>query len=58
VHEFLLEPVHGPTRLRHRERFTGLLVPFLTRTLRRTARGFEELNQALKQRAEAVAPEL
>jgi hypothetical protein len=57
-HELLLEqPVHGRTRLRHSERFTGLLVPFLARTLRRTALGFDELNRALKQRAEGVAPD-
>jgi hypothetical protein len=40
------------TVLRHRERFTGILVPFLRTTLRRTARGFAELNQALKERVE------
>ncbi|MGC4807717.1 SRPBCC family protein [Micromonospora sp. DT233] len=52
-HEFLLEPADGGTLVRHREEFTGLLVPLLTRTLNRTESGFEQLNRALKQRAEA-----
>jgi hypothetical protein len=43
------------TALRHRERFTGILVPFLRTTLRRTARGFAELNQALKERVERTS---
>jgi hypothetical protein len=34
------------------EKFTGLLVPFSRSLLSGTARGFEEMNHALKQRAE------
>ncbi|MEO3858263.1 SRPBCC domain-containing protein [Acrocarpospora sp. B8E8] len=52
-HEFILEPIDEGTRFRHREVFTGLLVPLLRRTLRRTETGFELLNQALKKRVEA-----
>ncbi|MFC4147280.1 SRPBCC domain-containing protein [Micromonospora mangrovi] len=53
-HEFVLEPTGEGTRLRHRETFTGLLVPFLKRTLDRTETGFGQLNRALKERAEAT----
>lgn len=53
-HEFLLEPVDEKgTLVRHRERFSGLLVPLLRRTLHRTEEGFSALNCALKQRVEA-----
>jgi hypothetical protein len=53
-HRFTLEPVAGGTRLVQEERFTGLLVPFLARSLRRgTLPGFELMNEALKQRVEA-----
>jgi hypothetical protein len=51
-HEFLLEPAGAGTRLRPREDFAGLLVPFLKATLRRTEAGFDATNRALKQRAE------
>lgn len=52
-HEFLLEPAGAAgTRLRHREDFTGILVPFLGGTLKRTEHGFHALNEALKKRAE------
>jgi hypothetical protein len=40
-------------RFVQRERFTGLLVPFLAHMLDdKTRRGFEEMNRWLKQRAE------
>ncbi|GAA5037462.1 hypothetical protein HNP84_003135 [Thermocatellispora tengchongensis] len=51
-HDFILEPHGQGTLVRHREVFTGLLVPFLRRTLRRTEEGFAALNAALKERAE------
>lgn len=51
-HEFVLEPTAEGTLVRHRETFSGLLVPFLKRTLDRTALGFDQLNKALKERAE------
>lgn len=54
-HLFRIEPL-GPERVRlvHDEEFTGLLVPF-HRILRfsHTRRGFLEMNEALKRRAEA-----
>ncbi|MDX1530758.1 MAG: SRPBCC domain-containing protein [Rhodothermales bacterium] len=44
----------GGTRLTHRERFGGLLVPLLWGGLNTsTRRGFEQMNAALKVRAEA-----
>ena len=57
-HFFLLEPAGaGAVRFIHGERFRGLLVPFLRRTLDTTTRrGFEAMNAALKARVEA-APE-
>jgi hypothetical protein len=51
-HEFILEAAEGGTLLRQREEFGGFLVPFLRRTLDRTEDGFQQLNQALKERAE------
>jgi hypothetical protein len=39
-------------RFTQREKFTGLLVPFSRSLLSGTARGFEEMNRALKERAE------
>ncbi len=53
-HIFEIEPAGaGRTRFTHREVFRGLLVPLLSRSLDRdTTRGFEEMNRALKERAE------
>ncbi len=56
-HILTLEPL-APDRCRFRQReiFTGLLVPLLARSLDRdTLRGFNEMNQALKARAEQSA---
>ena len=56
-HIFTIEPL-GTNRLRfiQREIFTGLLVPLFARGLDTdTQRGFEEMNQALKIRAEQAA---
>lgn len=55
-HQLLLEP--SPENRVHfvqRERFRGGLVPFLGGTLRKTRIGFEEMNNALKIRAEKPA---
>ena len=54
-HVFTIEPITGNrVRFTQRENFTGLLVPFLSRSLDRdTKRGFEEMNQALKSQAES-----
>jgi hypothetical protein len=53
-HRFRLEPVAGGrVRVRHGERFRGLLVPLLRARLERdTRRGFVAMNEALKRRAE------
>src|SRR5437870_334548 len=58
-HIFQIEPL-GPTRTRfiQRERFRGLLVPLMARSLNRDARrGFEEMNHALQARVH-VPPEI
>ena len=53
-HSCTLGPVVADrTRLTQAERFTGCLVPFTGGLLRRTAAGFEAMNQAVA--AEAVA---
>lgn len=55
-HVFTVESL-GDTRVRfvQREIFTGILVPLLARSLDAdTLRGFNEMNQALKSRAEAT----
>lgn len=56
-HIFTIEPLEtGRVRFTQREIFSGLLVPLLTRTLDTdTRRGFEEMNTALKTRAEQTA---
>lgn len=55
-HRFLIEPLgEGKVRFQQSERFSGLLVSLLRGSLDRdTKRGFEEMNQALKARAESV----
>ncbi len=56
-HSFTIEP-RGENRVRfvQREAFKGLLVPLFARSLEtNTQRGFEEMNRALKERAEAAA---
>jgi hypothetical protein len=55
VHEFRLETAGGGTRLTHRETFTGLLVPLVKGTLKRTEQGFHDMNRALKERVESHA---
>jgi hypothetical protein len=53
-HRFLVEPLGGSrTRLTQSEEFGGILVPFMRKLLARTADGFEAMNAALRQRAEA-----
>jgi len=56
-HIFTIEPLGtNRTRFIQREIFTGLLVPIFARGLDTdTRRGFEEMNQALKIRAEQAA---
>jgi hypothetical protein len=53
-HRFQLEAIPGGgTRFTQAERFTGLLVRLFP--LEKTRLGFEQMNRALKQRAEALA---
>ena len=52
-HMLQLEPLAGGrVRFVQAERFRGVLVPFLGKTLARTERGFAAMNEALKGRAE------
>ncbi len=53
-HSFTIEPLDEKrVRFIQHERFTGLLVPLMGKSLDRDAkRGFEEMNRALKERAE------
>jgi hypothetical protein len=55
-HEFVIEPIsEGKVRFRQNERFRGWLVRFVTKSLDRdTKNGFEEMNLALKARAESI----
>jgi hypothetical protein len=54
-HQFQLEPMgERRTRLIHGEVFSGLLVPLLWQNLdTQTRQGFEEMNNALKNRVES-----
>jgi hypothetical protein len=53
-HRFDLEELPGGRcRFTHTETFTGVLVPFLGRTLRNTEAGFTAMNDALRRRSEA-----
>jgi len=57
-HSFLIETLEeNRVRFVQREAFDGLLVPLFSRSLEsNTQRGFEQMNQALKERAEAGSP--
>ena len=57
-HAFTIEQVDdGQVRLVQHEQFRGLLVPFMGRSLdRHTLPAFEQMNQALKRRAEQPQP--
>jgi hypothetical protein len=51
----LFEEEYGKTRFVQRENFSGILVPLLWRRLNvKTRKGFEMMNEALKDRAETV----
>jgi hypothetical protein len=55
-HSFRIEDLPGGrSRLVQSERFSGILVGFVGKTLRKTEAGFAEMNAALKARAEARA---
>jgi hypothetical protein len=55
-HSFVIKPLgDGRVRFVQREQFGGLLLPLLSKMLDGdTRRGFEEMNRALKLRAESV----
>ena len=55
-HSFTIQPLEeNRCRFVQREAFKGLLVPLFARSLEaNTQRGFEEMNRALKERAEAT----
>jgi hypothetical protein len=57
-HSFTIQPLgEGRVRVVQQEHFSGLLVPLLAGSLdRRTLPAFEQMNQALKRRAEAEQP--
>lgn len=51
----LYEEENGKIRFVHREKFSGILVPLLWKQLNvKTRKGFEMMNEALKERAEEV----
>lgn len=53
-HAFRIEPLAGGrTRFTQTERFSGILVRPLRKSLARTQAGFEQMNKALKRRVEA-----
>ena len=55
-HSFTIEPLEeNRVRFHQREAFKGLLVPLFARSLEiNTQQGFEEMNRALKERAETA----
>jgi hypothetical protein len=54
-HYFVLEPQpDGSTALTHGERFTGILVPLMAKTLVDTERGLTSMNEALETRLKSV----
>jgi hypothetical protein len=53
-HYFILERLpNGSTSLTHGERFSGILPPFMSGTLKKTEQGFKLMNMALKKRCES-----
>ena len=56
-HRFEVVPDDDRTRLLHTERFSGILVPLLRKSLdTHTRAGFEAMNTAVKARAEPATP--
>lgn len=54
-HSFIIEPLdENQVRLVQSEKFNGLLVPFFTSLLEDTRKSFNDMNRALKERAERV----
>ena len=58
-HSLLMEPTaNGGTRFTQAERFSGILVRLFSGTLDSTQLGFQQMNEALKARAEAARLEI
>ncbi len=53
-HSFTLEPTAAGTHLTQEETFTGVLVPLMASTLTKTESGFQQMNEALKERVERI----
>jgi hypothetical protein len=53
-HRFTLRPGNGGTLVVQSETFRGLLIPFSGKALTRAETSFQQLNDALKARAEAL----
>lgn len=54
AHEFRLEPLaEGQTRFHHSEHVSGVLAPLIGPIIRASERGYQDMNEALKARAEA-----
>ena len=55
-HSFILKETNGKTYFTQSEQFTGILVPLFKKSLHtKTLKGFELMNEAIKQRAEKEA---
>lgn len=55
-HTLSIEPrPGGGSRFVNHERFGGILVPFMGRTLKKADKAFDDMNQALKARAEGAS---
>jgi hypothetical protein len=54
-HSFVLKSISPQkTKFIHSEKFTGILVPLFKSVLKDSQKGFELMNEALKNRAEAI----
>jgi hypothetical protein len=52
-HSFIIEPLNeNQVRFIQQEKLNGILIPFSTKLLKDTKCSFNEMNQALKERAE------
>ncbi len=57
THTFRLEPIsEGQTQFIHEEEFQGLLVGIMGGVLKKTEKGFNLMNEALKQECEKAKP--
>jgi hypothetical protein len=54
-HSFTLTATAEGTSLTQEEVFTGVLVPAVASTLKKTESGFQQMNEALKERVERIA---